>query len=47
MSVTTAAPLPAIAQKVSREAWVMRAGIILLVAWLLLSRQRRTESSDS
>jgi|SoiMethySBSTD1v2_1073268.scaffolds.fasta_scaffold151945_1 iron(III) transport system permease protein len=37
MSVTTAPPLSGIAQKVSREAWVMRIGIILLLAWLLLS----------
>jgi iron(III) transport system permease protein len=26
-----------VAQRVSREAWVMRAGIVLLVAWLVLS----------
>src|SRR5437762_4123745 len=36
MSVT-AASLPVIAQRVSREAWVARAGVVLLVAWLFLS----------
>src|SRR6476659_5027240 len=37
MSVTTATSLPVIAQKASREAWVARAGVILLAAWLMLS----------
>ena len=37
MSVTTATSVPVIAQKVSREAWVARAGVILLAAWLVLS----------
>ena len=37
MSVTIAPSYSGIAQKVSREAWVMRIGIILLLAWLVLS----------
>src|SRR5437764_13278282 len=37
MSVTTATSLPVVAQRVSREAWVARAGVLLLVAWLVLS----------
>src|SRR6266567_6531467 len=33
----TATSLPVIAQRVSREAWVMHAGVVLLVAWLVFS----------
>src|SRR3954452_21246757 len=33
----TATSLPVIAHRVSREAWVMHAGIVLLVAWLVFS----------
>src|SRR3954469_12262339 len=36
MSAVTTSP-PLIAQRVSREAWVERAGVVLLVAWLVLS----------
>src|SRR5438270_9459573 len=37
MSVTSATSPPVIAQRVAREVWVARAGVILLVAWLVLS----------
>src|SRR5438045_3513088 len=37
MSVATTTAVPAIAQRVSREVWVARAGVVLLVAWLVLS----------
>ena len=37
MSVTTAPPLWGSPRRVSREAWVARLGVLLLVAWLVLS----------
>ena len=37
MSVTTAPSYSSAAQQVSREIWVARIGVLLLVAWLLLS----------
>ena len=37
MSVTTAPSYTGAARTVSREIWVARIGVLLLVAWLLLS----------
>src|ERR1044072_7878947 len=37
MSVTAAPTCSSVAQRVSREAWIARIGVLLLVAWLLLS----------
>ena len=37
MSVTAVPVTTGIAQRVSREAWVARIGVLLLVAWLVLS----------
>jgi iron(III) transport system permease protein len=37
VSVTTAPSHSRVARTVSRESWVARAGVMLLVAWLLLS----------